>query len=253
MAYRVRVYLPEPSPQGDGTVRLPDDEAHHVRRVLRLRPGDDLSLFDGAGGEWSATLTRVGPDGVWARRGDPVAGRVDCSVAVSLYQGWCEPARLEWLLQKGTELGLAAIHPVGSGSGGRPPSDRRRRRWRRIAVEAAKQCGRRSLPRIEPVGEPPGSPDTGILALLLHAGPRSTPLAERLADAAPRGVWIAVGPAGGWEADTVERLSAAGWLPCSLGPRTLRAETAGIAAATVVLHRLGDLGSERSAEGAGAV
>jgi 16S rRNA (uracil1498-N3)-methyltransferase len=241
--HRWRVFLSDVDPAPGEQIELPREEAHHVRRVLRLRDGERLSVFDGAGREWWARLTHAGRDSGSVTIAEPIATPVECQFEVSLYQGWCEPARMEWVLQKGTELGLASIHPLTPPDSRRPPSAQRMRRWRRIAVEACKQSGRRRLPRIDPLDEPPPPPGAGTLALLLDPGAGVAPLAAQLPGSAPERVWLAVGGAEGWGASTVERLAGAGWIRTSLGPRVLRAETAGLVAATIVLHRFGDLGA----------
>ena len=238
-----RVHLPDLALEPGGEFELPAEEAHHVRRVLRLRRDARLTVFDGVGREWRATLTQVADDGVRATIGDPIEDPVECEFEVSLFQGWCEPARMEWVLQKGTELGLSSIHPMRQPGSTRGPSDQRLRRWRRISIEACKQSGRRRLPRIEPLDAPPPPPDDGPLALLLEPGARGVSLQQRLLDPAPPRVWLASGAAEGWGEDTLARLSREGWVPVGLGPRILRAETAGLVAATIVLHRLGDLGT----------
>jgi 16S rRNA (uracil1498-N3)-methyltransferase len=244
MGRRWRIHLDEAGIAPGRRLDLPRAEAHHVFRVLRLRAGQRVSLFDGAGGEWWATVTRSAAEGVSVEVGPPILEPVESPLELELFQGWCEPSRMEWVLQKGTEIGVAAMHPVAT-EPGRPLSAKRLQRWRRIVVEAAKQCGRRRLPAVDPVDHFP-DPDGATLALLLDAGPGAEPLSRRLAGPAPARVWLAVGPAGGLSDEGKSGMSAAGWRRTGLGPRVLRAETAGLAAAAVVLHRWGDLGRDGS-------
>jgi 16S rRNA (uracil1498-N3)-methyltransferase len=241
MSRRWRVHLDPAGLRPGARVDLPSVEAHHVQRVLRLRPGQRLSAFDGAGREWWATLIDVTDAAVTVEIDEEITAPVEAPIPVTLFQSWCEPVRMEWALQKGTELGLAALHPVCGRTSRGAASPNRLRRWRRIVAEACKQCGRRRLPRVEPLETFP-DPDSGTLAILLDPSPGALPLGRLLEGVAPRPVWLAVGPAGGLSAETVGRLVAVGWRRGTLGPRILRAESAGLAAAAIVLHRWGDLG-----------
>jgi 16S rRNA (uracil1498-N3)-methyltransferase len=224
-------------------VELSEEESHHVARVLRLREGEVVGVFDGEGREWSGSLLSVGSR-VTVLLGDEKRGGVDPTLPVALWQGLCRPERMDWLVQKGTELGMSSLTPFHAGRsevGRLSPS--RIDRLRRIALEACKQSGRRILPRIgDLVPLPPQTPG-GFEAWLLHPGPGSEPIARRLARRRPEGVWIAVGPEGGFTGEEAGILNAAGWSPCSLGPRVLRTETAGPVALALALYAWDDLGS----------
>ena len=223
-------------------VRLEPEEAHHVAHVLRLRPGEALSVFDGRGEEWDATVRTAGREGVEILVGEPRADRVEPQLAVTLYQGLCRPDRMEWVIQKATEIGACAVQPVLTRRGDeRPPSPERLVRWRRIAREAAKQSGRRSVPRVGEPAAPPAAVPAGILGLLF-APSLSAPPPAAAAPPAPRAAWLLVGPEGGLEPEEVTALLEGGWRGASLGPRTLRTETAGVVACALVLHAWGDLG-----------
>jgi 16S rRNA (uracil1498-N3)-methyltransferase len=233
---------------GTGSVIVLDpEETHHAVRVLRLRPGDPLSVFDGKGREWEAVLLSADRASAAVRTVSELPGRVDPVLAVTLFQALCRPERMEWLIQKGTEVGLAAIRPFSARrSEAGDPSGGRLRRYRRVALEAAKQSGRRAVPEVaEPVVAVPPPPE-GTRALLLDAGPGARPLAEWIAAPEPAEVWLAVGPEGGFEPEEAASLEASGWRRASIGPRTLRTETAGVVAAALVLYAWGDLGSGRS-------
>ncbi len=230
------------APGPGSLVDLTEEESHHVAHVLRLRVGDAVGVFDGEGREWFGTLVAVGGR-VTVRLGEERGERVDPTLLVALWQGLCRFERMDWLVQKATELGMASLTPFHAGRsevGRLSPS--RVERWRRIALEACKQSGRRVLPRIgEAVALPPPPPE-GVEALLLHPGPGSEPIARRLALRRPEGVWIAVGPEGGLTTEEADTLAAAGWSPCSLGPRVLRTETAGPVALALALYAWDDLG-----------
>jgi 16S rRNA (uracil1498-N3)-methyltransferase len=237
------VHHPEAA-KADGSVLLSDEESHHIGRVLRLREGDAVSVFDGRGREWDGVL--AGWEGKRARvkleaqRTDPV----EASLTVRLYQGLCRPERMELVIQKGTEIGLASIHPVVTArSEGPDPSPARMERWRRTALEACKQSGRRTIPEIHPPIEfPPPALFPGVLGVALHPGAESKSMGSVLERDRPNEVWLAIGPEGGFEDGEVEALRAGEWLVASMGPRIFRTETAGLVAGALALERWGDLG-----------
>ena len=240
-----RVHHPVLPVEVDVTIDLSPDEAHHVRRVLRLRDGDGLRVFDGQGRERAGVIEGGGPSGVRVLLQTEVDRPVEAPVEIVLFQSLCRADRMEWVIQKATELGVGAIHPFSSErADARQPSVGRLERWDRIAIEACKQSGRRSVPQIEPREDLP-EPPPGRSAILLDAEDGAVPLGELLAGKRNPVVWIAVGPESGFSASEVEDWRKGGWQSGHLGPRTLRTETAGLVAATIVLHRWGDLGPVR--------
>lgn len=239
---------------GEGaTLRLSPGESHHLTRVLRLRAGDALSVFDGRGREWEADLVSVSGDEAIVRVGAERTERVDPELAVTLVQALCRPDRLEWVLQKGTEVGVASFvltttERVEGGVARGVKLDR----WRRILLEAAKQCGRRTIPAIDgprPVVEV--LPE-GAFGIVLHADATRPRLADLLASRRPTPTWLAVGPEGGFEDAEVDALVERGWLVAGLGPRILRTETAGTIASALVLAAWGDLGGSVDAGRSGS-
>jgi 16S rRNA (uracil1498-N3)-methyltransferase len=223
-------------------IALDPDEAHHVRKVLRLQPGDALAVFDGRGGEWSATIAAGAPREVVVTLGTPRDDALEAPLEVTLWQGRSRSERFELAVQKATELGARAIVALECArSEGRPPDARRLERYRRVAIEACKQSGRRRLPELRYAVElPPPPPGTAALLLDTAGAP---PLAAVAGAARPAAVWIGVGPEGGLTAAERAAALAAGWTAVGLGPRTLRTETAGIVAVALVLHRWADLGA----------
>jgi 16S rRNA (uracil1498-N3)-methyltransferase len=229
------------SPSPGARVDLDPEESHHVARVLRLKPGEALQLIDGKGGAWAATLDDVARDRVTVVVGDALAGEVDPRLRVVLYQALSRPEKLEWVLQKGTEIGVAAFRLIGSERVEAPtPSPARLARYERNVLEACKQSGRRHLPSVA-VGAI-DTPPENVLAIVLAFGAGVPPLGTVLAGRRRPEVWFAVGPEGGLSEGEVAALHARGWSAASLGPRVLRTETAGTIAAAIVLHAWGDLG-----------
>jgi 16S rRNA (uracil1498-N3)-methyltransferase len=229
------------SPPVGARVDLDADESHHVARVLRLKPGEPLQLLDGKGGAWAATIEAIARDRVTVVVGDALAGEVDPDLRVVLYQALTRPEKIEWVLQKGTEIGVASFRLIVSDRvEAPPPSPTRQARYERIVMEACKQSGRRRLPSVA-VGAI-DTPRDGVLAIVLAAGRGAPSLGNVLAGPRVKEVWIAVGPEGGFSEGELARLTAGGWREAWLGPRVLRTETAGAVAAAIVLHAWGDLG-----------
>jgi 16S rRNA (uracil1498-N3)-methyltransferase len=220
---------------------LDPDESHHVARVLRLKAGDSLSVFDGAGGEWDATIDEIVGEGVRVLVGGARAGEIEPHLRVVLHQAIVRPEKLEWVLQKGTEVGVAAFRLFASERvEASPPSPSRLTRYGRILMEACKQSGRRRLPTVDV--SVPETPGEAVLAIVLAPAPAGATLGAVLAGAPRSTVWLAVGPEGGFTDAEIAALVARGWRLASLGPRVLRTETAGVVAAAIVLHTWGDLG-----------
>jgi len=235
-----RVFVPA-TPRPADRIGLDPDEAHHVARVLRLKTGDAVAVFDGRGGEWDATIGEVTKERVSVVVGAERAGEVEPRLTVVLHQAIVRPEKLEWVLQKGTEVGVAAFRLIATERvEAAPPSPARLARYGRILMEACKQSGRRVLPSLE--SGPLRTPGDGVCAIALAQGAESAPLAAVLAGPRAPEVWLAVGPEGGFTPDELESLAARGFRLASLGPRVLRTETAGCIAAAIVLHTWGDLG-----------
>lgn len=228
-------------------VALRGPAAAHVQRVLRLEAGDAVTLFNGDGTDYSARIGAMHRDAVEVEVTGTAPARAESPLAVTLVQGIARAERMDLVMQKATELGVAAIMPVAtSRSVVKLDADSRARKsahWRGIVIAACEQCGRARLPRL---GEPmtfeswlakPAA--AGTLRLLL------APDAEQsLVDAATGAsqVELLVGPEGGL-ADR-ERTAAlgAGYRAGRLGPRILRSETAALAAIAVLQSAGGDLG-----------
>jgi 16S rRNA (uracil1498-N3)-methyltransferase len=239
-----RVYHPD-LPRAEGAeVLLSREEAHHAGRVLRLGPGDPLNLFDGRGREWVARVVEQDGGRITVRLERECDESVEAPCRITIFQGLCRADRMEWLIQKATEIGVNAVHPVATARGeGRPPGPAKMARWRRIAVEAAKQSGRRVVPSIESHDALPAM--SGTPGLVLDTAEGIPPLGAFLVGNAPPALHLAVGPEGGFDPAEVTTAVERGWTRASLGPRTLRAETAALVAAAAVLHVWGDLGSSR--------
>jgi 16S rRNA (uracil1498-N3)-methyltransferase len=234
------------------TVSLSADEARHARDVLRLQPGDEVYVFDGAGKEFRCAVRDFSRDGAAlhvlaevepARPESPL----DLMLGIALLKG----EKFDLVVQKATELGASRVVPVTTSRADvriRNGDEAKRKvtRWQRIALEAAKQCGRARLMNIEDPAEFKAlvdrPPEQGELRLMFaeRDGSSLTEAARNQQSVSPK-VFALVGPEGGWTDDEIELAREGGWQIVTLGGRTLRAETAAIAIVALLQHRFGDL------------
>jgi 16S rRNA (uracil1498-N3)-methyltransferase len=231
-----RLYSDRPLPPGGGEVQLDPGAARHVQ-VLRLQPGDALTLFDGAGGEWSARVARIARREVHAELLAYHAVERELALRVTLAVGMPANERMDALVEKATELGAAAIQPLVTErsvlrlAGER--AERKRAHWQAIAVAACEQCGRNRVPAVAPVralrdwlaGD---GAERSAVRLLLSTGDAAAFTLARVRGA--RGLLVLSGPEGGFGDDEQAAALAGGWEPVSLGARVLRADTAPLAA-----------------------
>ena len=228
------------------TVLLPERAANHLTRVLRLRQGDPCVLFNGDGRDYPATLVEVGKRQVHARLDDAVVVDNESPLRIVLIQGIARGEKMDLILQKATELGVAEVVPVnGERTEVRLDAERAHKRvahWRSVIESACEQSGRASIPALAaPVAlQAIGGhlPRTGLRLLL---DPQGEHRLQALPDPADATVVIAIGPEGGWSPRDREILHAAGFTGLRLGPRILRTETAGLAAIAALQARCGDL------------
>jgi len=226
-------------------VELRDEALHYARNVLRLEPGAALLVFDGGGGEFAARVIAVGKRDLRLCVEQATEAARDTALPVHLGIGLARGERMDWVVQKCTELGVATITPLmlarcnAKLAGER--SENRMRHWRQVAISACEQCGRTLLPTIEE----PASLERWLAArgelpgLVLHTA-QSRTLAQDAA--APAGLRLLVGPEGGLDAHEFAQARAAGFTPWSLGPRVLRTETAPVAALAILQYLWGDAG-----------
>lgn len=232
-------------------VRFDAAEAHHLRRVLRLRPGAVVEGTDGAGGLYTIRLVTLDGAGGWGAieaRAEPTR---ESPCSITLAQAILKGDRMSWLVQKATELGVSRIVPMETERVVARVADEgvaRQTRWARIAREAVKQCGRVIVPGIDP---PRAFPEvlaevaSHDVAWVCWEGGGQT-LVEAAAGTASR-LLLLIGPEGGFTADEVAAAESAGARRVSLGPRTLRAESAGLTAVALGQFLFGDLGGRGSA------
>jgi len=225
---------------------LPEHSAHHAREVLRLRSGASVRVFDGAGTEFEAQLEEVTRRTVFARLGAAVAPRPESPLRLVLAVSPLKGDRMEQVVQKATELGVAGIWPVitfRTDAAARPAlQGSRGERWERVASGAAEQCGRAVVPEVAPtvtLEQLVARTFDGQRVVLLET-PGHAPLTSLAVDRS-RPLLLLVGPAGGFEPGEADALRVAGFAAASLGPRILRAETAAVASVAIAQALWGDL------------
>jgi 16S rRNA (uracil1498-N3)-methyltransferase len=242
---QVRVHVGSPlAPDAD--VILPEAAAYHVARVLRLREGATLTAFDGSGSDYRCEILEVRGDEVRIRVGARVAGLPESPLRITLVQAVSRSERMDWTLQKATELGVSTIVPVLSARSvvrlDARQAERKLRHWQAIVASACEQCGRSIVPEVRApqdlVHYLASAEREGQRFVLSPTGPSSL---AGLASVGTR-VELLIGPEGGLEDSELQRAVAAGFTPVRLGPRVLRTETAGIVALTVLQALWGDLG-----------
>jgi 16S rRNA (uracil1498-N3)-methyltransferase len=255
-----KCFLVDPEHLGEERVSLADDVAHHLRNVLRLRPGDTIELRDGRGNGWSAVVKEMKGREVRVAMGEKQVVQKESPLNLTLALAFSRSDRMDMALRQATEMGVhrfiafRAEHSVYH----QPESHRERKieRWRKIAREALCQCGRMRLPEVlmlSDTGEliskvSGGEPESGkALRILAREDGNRMSLRELLArHPVCHQALVVVGPEGGWSKREGDQFVGAGFCQVHLGPRTLRLETAAVALVAAVQLLWGDLGEEKS-------
>jgi 16S rRNA (uracil1498-N3)-methyltransferase len=239
-----RVFVDRPLETGRD-VLLEGTSANHVARVLRLRVADPLTLFDGHGGEYQARVAELRRDSVLVNVGEHRATERESPLHISLAQGISRGERMDWVVQKATELGVTRIAPLFTERSVVHLDDKQASRkiqhWRSIAISACEQCGRNRIPQIDP--------PVGVFELL-ERHPRDVPGVLLSPDAtrridptmlAGKVVTVLIGPEGGLSEVEQETALRRGFMGLRMGPRILRTETAAVCALTLLQQTFGDL------------
>jgi 16S rRNA (uracil1498-N3)-methyltransferase len=232
-----------------GSASLSSEEAHHLTHVLRLRFGDEVAVFDGSGHEYRARVERVTREGAQLRLLEEVDAAPEPAVRLTLAQALLKGDKMDDVVRDATMMGVAAIEPLiteHTATSVKALAERRvSDRWRRVAIASAKQCRRAVLPI---VGE--GTElsewllqDTASSRLMLvepTAAVEGHPLTV-ITSERPESATLLVGPEGGWSGAEIEAAVRAGWIPVSLGRRTLRADAAAVVATSILRFIWADL------------
>ena len=221
---------------------LPDAAFHHATRVVRLSAGDSLTLWNGEGGEYAATIMRIDKRGGLVRIQRFDAVERESPLAVTLAQAIVASDAMDYAIRKATELGVAAIQPlITARSAPMPSGDRgvkRQAHWRQVAIGACEQCGRNRVPEIAaplPLGDWLNAWRGAGIALVRDAQFGVVELAKP-----PGPVALLIGPEGGWISAEIDPALRRGFVAVRFGPRVMRSETAGIAVLSAMQMLWGD-------------
>jgi 16S rRNA (uracil1498-N3)-methyltransferase len=243
-----RFYVPTPQIE-KGMLRVEGNEVKHIRRVLRLKAGDEIIVFDSLGKEYEGTIIEETTSSVVIKIQNIFLSKRDSPLDVTLAQSLLKGEKMDYLIQKATELGVKEIIPFFS-SRSVPLLEKsgrlkRHHRWGRIAIEASKQCGRGVVPKIEPLQDYSemlqiASPGSLCLILWEREGGQLKEVLERSKEKTR--IFFIIGPEGGFSQEEVEEAKRAGFIPVTLGRRILRAETASLCLLSILQYEQGDIG-----------
>lgn len=226
-------------------VVLEEAQAHQISQVLRLRPQTLITLLDNMGWAYTVTLTEVNKRQVRGRVTERTPAMGEPTTHLTLYQGLLKADKFEWVLQKGTEIGVACFVPlITERSVVQEVSANKLTRWQRILTEAAEQSGRGRVPQLLsaiPFASALTSLSPDTLALIPYEQEKVTSLRTSLAAPLSHSLALFIGPEGGWSEAEIRLAQTHGVIAITLGPRILRAETAAVVAAALALYERGEL------------
>lgn len=230
----------------NGFINITGDDVKHIKRVLRLREGDEIEVCDGAGFDYECKIDSLSDDSVRAEIKSSSENMSEPPIELCVYQGMPKSDKMDYIVQKCVELGVCEIVPVITKRAVSIPRDAEKKssRWQRIADEAAKQCGRGILPTVrntvsfsEAISE---MSCEDSLSLMPYECEREGSLSELLRKTDKKKINVFIGPEGGFDESEVEKARKAGVFTVTLGPRILRTETAPLAVCSAIMYELGD-------------
>ncbi|MDD3879992.1 MAG: 16S rRNA (uracil(1498)-N(3))-methyltransferase, partial [Syntrophomonas sp.] len=234
------------------TVRIDEEQTRHIEKVLRLKSGDIVKVFDGNGNEYQLRLQEKRQKKLQAEILSRETMLEDLAINLTLVQGIARSEKMDFIIQKAVELGVRSIIPLQSEYSvarfNEEKEGKKIKRWQKIAQEACKQCGRNHIPEVEPVLD--------FSALMAHIGDKPallcyeqekevhfrTLLREQRENFCTRGLFLIIGPEGGFSPAEVEIARRQGLFIAGLGPRILRTETASLLACGIIMYEYGELG-----------
>lgn len=236
-----RIFTPQ-TLSTDTALELEPEPSRHIARVLRMVAGNSLTLFNGSGGEYTAVITQVSKHAVTVQTGARLPGLAESPLEIHLGIGISRGERMDWVMQKATELGVACITPLRTEHCAVKLSaergEKKLRHWQQVVTSACEQSGRCRIPNVEAIA----SLTEWVQAtqaerrLILDPGAEDSDTGP-----APRSVALLVGPEGGFSSTEIAAAGAAGFTALRLGPRVLRTETAPLAAIALLQGRWGDM------------
>jgi 16S rRNA (uracil1498-N3)-methyltransferase len=242
-----RLFVPTLFPEAR-VLSLPVDEAEHLVRVLRVKPGAAVRVFDGRGFECEAQVSAVVRHEVTVEIGRPVTPAAECRVRVTLAQAVLKGDKIDDVIRDVVMMGVAAVRLMLTARTDVPPAAFTRggrvERWRRIAIASAKQCGRAVVPEIYPPASLPACLDadrSDVRLLLVEPSAAALQLAASRLPQSVASAIVLIGPEGGWAAEEVSAAVTAGCGTITLGARTLRADATPLVALSVLQYFWGDI------------
>ncbi|MDQ3186933.1 MAG: 16S rRNA (uracil(1498)-N(3))-methyltransferase [Pseudomonadota bacterium] len=250
-----RFYCPEKITAGQ-TIELPPSVARHALRALRLEQGNELILFNGDGGEFQTVIVRIGKTGAAVVIERYLDIERESPLGVTLAQALCTSEKMDWIVQKGVEMGVSRIQPLVTKlsmvrlSGER--AERRMKHWQQVAISACEQCGRNRIPQVLPLISLPGWLDVQISERknsnngvppnsCFVLSPRAKKgLGDFSGSPVVTAITLLVGPEGGFTPEEEAAALLAGFIPLRLGERILRTESAALAAVAAMQTLWGD-------------
>ena len=242
-----RFFISSPTPPTTGEpCLLEGDTAHHISRSLRMKPGEEVTLCDGKGLDYSGEILAITDSAVTVTIKEVLPSQTEPSVQVTLFQGLPKGDKMELIVQKAVELGAYAIAPVLTRRSISQPdqksAEKKTQRWQKIANEAAQQSQRGSLPQVRPLisfAQALEQCDEFDKILVCYEG-GGLPIAETVLPDDQK-IAVFIGPEGGWEESEIEALRQRGAQIITLGPRILRTETAPLAVLSVLMYVTGNM------------
>ncbi|MBA0917159.1 MAG: 16S rRNA (uracil(1498)-N(3))-methyltransferase [Nitrosospira sp.] len=237
-------------------LELPPNAAHHAARVLRLEPGDRVTLFNGSGGEFSTVIASIGKSGTTVTVEEHLAAECESPLDIKLVQAVCANEKMDWIIQKAVEMGVSRIQPIITTRSlirlSDERADKRLQHWQQIVISACEQCGRNHLPQLLPVlslsdwlsrqmGEHKILPGESVHNPCFMLLPTSKKRLRDFPEATQcSSLTVMVGPEGGFAPEEEAAALVAGLVPLKLGGRILRTETAALAAVAAMQALWGD-------------
>ncbi|MFZ5987112.1 MAG: 16S rRNA (uracil(1498)-N(3))-methyltransferase [Bacillota bacterium] len=233
------------------SINITGEDVDHIRRVLRLKPGDNIIVSDSKGMDYLVEIQKFEDHSVLTKIVSSTKNVTEPPVEVTLFQGLPKSDKMDFIIQKGVELGVKRIFPVITERtvvklASRKDEEKKCERWNRISMEAAKQCNRGIIPRVEfPISfqdavEYSKNAHMAVIPYEKETGKGLRHILEGKADI--KNVFVFIGPEGGFTEKEIEKAVGRGVNPVTLGPRILRTETAGIAVLSILMYELGDVG-----------
>lgn len=236
---------------GSGFVNVPESEARHMMKVLRIKPGEKLTVFDGESNEYAAELAGYSKTGASVRIIEKIHRRAEPGAKIILFQSVPKSDKMDYVIRRCTELGVVRFVPVITKRsivrfGNREEKVKKAERWRRIAIEASKQCGGNRIPQVDVPTEFEEAVKLGReldICLIPYEKEPDRRIRSELSQTVPRpkSVGVFIGPEGGFTEEEIGCAVSMGIRPVTLGSRILRTETAGIVVASILLYEYGDI------------